>query len=52
MKMNADGKRLEDFVGREAEVFGIFQKLNLANQHKMKPIPVCEIPEALKNNYL
>lgn len=48
MKMNADGKRLEDFVGREAEVFGIFQKLNLANQHKMKPIPVCEIPEALK----
>ena len=48
MKMNANGKRLQDFVGREAEVFGIFQKLNLANQHKMKPIPVCEIPEALK----
>jgi len=27
-------------------VLGIYNRLNTANQHKMKPIPVCEIPEA------
>ena len=32
---------------REAEVLGIFRKLNKANQHKMNPIPVCKIPEDL-----
>ena len=30
--------------GREAEVYAIYKRLNTANQHKMKPIPVCEIP--------
>ena len=29
--------------GREAEVYAIYKKLNTANQHKMKPIPVCKI---------
>ena len=32
---------------RDAEVLGIFRKLNKANQHKMNPIPVCKIPEDL-----
>lgn len=30
--------------GREAEVYAIYKRLNTANQHKMKPIPVCKIP--------
>lgn len=48
MKMDDDGKTVSDFSGREKEVFTIFKELNSANQHKMKPIPVCEIPEMLK----
>ncbi|NAS14003.1 NAD(+) synthase [Poritiphilus flavus] len=48
MRMNDLGKTAEDFSGREQEVFVIFKKYNTANQHKMIPIPVCEIPEELK----
>ena len=34
----------DNLVGREAEVYEIFTKLNKANQHKMRAIPVCLIP--------
>ena len=34
---------------REKEVLAIYTRLNRANQHKMNPIPVCEIPAALKS---
>jgi NAD+ synthase len=37
------GKSIEEFTGRKAEVFKIFTRLNTINQHKMQPIPVCEI---------
>ncbi len=33
---------------RQAEVLSIYHQLNQANQHKMKPIPVCLIDESLK----
>ena len=33
---------------KEKEVFEIYTKLNTSNQHKMVPIPVCEIPKELK----
>lgn len=33
---------------RQKEVIKIYNDFNRANQHKMKPIPVCEIPENLK----
>lgn len=48
MQMKADGKTSEDFIGREKEVFLIFNRFHSANQHKMVPIPVCEIPPRLK----
>ena len=48
MKMQDEGKSLEDFREREKEVYEIYLRLNRANQHKMNPIPVCEIPSALK----
>ena len=48
MTSKEQGKTLEDFQGRDREVFSIFNKLNIANQHKMNPIPVCEIPVHLK----
>ncbi|MHC5201988.1 NAD(+) synthase [Myroides sp. LJL119] len=35
----------EDFQGREKIVFEIFTKLNRNNQHKINPIPICEIPK-------
>ncbi len=49
MKMDDEGKTAEDFAGREREVFTIYKKFNTANKHKMVPIPICEIPEALKS---
>ena len=33
---------------RQKEVRSIYTRLNRANQHKMNPIPVCEIPLNLK----
>ncbi len=48
MKMDDQNKSTSDFEGREKEVFEIYKRLNTANQHKMNPIPVCEISEELK----
>lgn len=48
MKSMEKGKSIEDFEGRQQEVFKIYHRLNSANQHKMQPIPVCEIPVHLK----
>lgn len=48
MNMQEQQKSLNDFEGREKEVFSIYTKLNKANQHKMNPIPVCLIPKELK----
>ena len=45
LRMNEDTGVLE---GRQKVVMDLFQKLNRANQHKMQPIPVCEIPEEVK----
>ena len=47
MHMKEMGKTLDNFKGREREVFVIFSKFNSANQHKMLPIPICKIPKAL-----
>jgi len=44
MKMKDLGKKSDAFSGREQEVFNIYSRLNTVNQHKMIPIPVCEIP--------
>ena len=48
MNMKYLGKKTHDFVEREKEVFKIYTRLNVTNQHKMLPIPVCKIPEKLK----
>jgi NAD+ synthase len=44
--MKKDTGALED---RQKVVMDLYQKLNRANQHKMQPIPVCEIPEEFMN---
>ena len=48
MQMKDEGKRVDDFEGRQKEVFEIYSDYNTKNQHKMIPIPVCEIPKELK----
>lgn len=48
MKMQDAGKTVDDFSGRELEVYKIYTRLNRINQHKMVPIPICEIPKELK----
>ena len=32
---------------RQKEVLAILKKFNNANSHKMKPIPICEIPKSI-----
>ncbi|MEP6260230.1 MAG: NAD(+) synthase [Gillisia sp.] len=49
MKMFDNEADLTQFTGRELEVLKIYKRLNTANQHKMNPIPVCNIPVHLKN---
>lgn len=49
MKMDQLGMKAKDFSERELEVFNIYKSRNMANKHKIDPIPVCEIPVNLKN---
>lgn len=48
MKKDTPDVNVEEFTSREKEVFKIYIRLNRMNQHKMNPIPVCEIPVHLK----
>ena len=48
MQMKDEGKTADDFTGREQKVFKIFMSYFTRNQHKMNPIPVCEIPKKLR----
>ena len=34
---------------REQEVLSIYRRFNAFNQHKMQPIPVCKIPQEIRN---
>lgn len=38
-------KSQDDYEGRMLEVYQIFKRMNRQAQHKMNPIPVCDIPE-------
>ncbi len=42
---NLNGK----FTKRQKEVHELYKNLHKKNKHKMKPIPVCKVPEILKN---
>jgi NAD+ synthase len=33
---------------RQGEVLSIYRRMNAANQHKMRPIPVCVVPQEMK----
>ncbi|MDL1913625.1 MAG: NAD(+) synthase [Bergeyella sp.] len=38
-------KAVEEYKGRDKEVYLIFDRLHKANQHKMKAVPICRILE-------
>jgi NAD+ synthase len=40
-----DKKSENDYSGRDLEVYHIFKRMNAAAQHKINPIPVCDILE-------
>ncbi|WP_461532054.1 NAD(+) synthase [Sinomicrobium sp.] len=48
MLVDEEGKKPEDFTGRQKTVLTIYRRLNRANKHKMTPIPRCKIPPSLK----
>ena len=48
MHMQDMGKTQKDFCGRQLEVFQIYTRLNSINQHKMNPIPICQIDSNLE----
>jgi len=48
MNQTKKGKVINDFKGRELEIFTIYKQRNQANKHKMNPIPVCKIPSKFK----
>ena len=48
MLQDEKGKTATDFEGHKRQVFEIYKRFNTANKHKMEPIPVCIIPENLK----
>lgn len=41
-------KETKELTARQTEVMEIYNQRNKANQHKMLPIPVCEIPREVK----
>ena len=41
-------KEVENYSDKELKVIEIYKNLNKNNSHKMKPIPVCSIPENLR----
>ncbi len=43
MSEDEKGSLVENFSGREKIVFEIYKRLNSINQHKMIPVPICEI---------
>ena len=48
MEKKETAHTVNDFEGREKEVFEIYERLNKAMSHKVNPIPVCKIPLELK----
>ena len=47
MEIQEMGGKVNEFQGRQKEVYQTYLNLNQSNQHKMNPIPVCVIPKKL-----
>ena len=49
MKMSEKGLKAEDFEGEQKKWMEIYESHHRRNRHKMIPIPVCKIPDTIKN---
>ena len=49
MGFEADPKDVADLSSRQKETLAIYRALHRTNQHKMTPIPVCNIPDTFRN---
>ncbi|MFN3951324.1 MAG: NAD(+) synthase [Thermaurantimonas sp.] len=49
MKMSEKGLKADDFEGEQKRWMEIYESHHRRNRHKMIPIPVCKIPEEIKN---
>ncbi len=49
MNLKNEKNTSHNLTPRQKEVWEIYQKWNRANRHKMEPIPVCHIPEHIRN---
>ncbi len=47
---NFDKKSNKIFTNRQEEVYQLYKNLSTKNKHKMNPIPVCKIPDSLKDS--
>ena len=45
MQFESTGTDEQKLDTRKKEVLAIYRRFNIANQHKMVPVPVCEIPK-------
>lgn len=48
MEQHEKNRKISEFDGRKREVFEIYLKLHRSNLHKMIPIPICEVPDHLR----
>lgn len=49
MTLRESGKEPDKLSERQQQVLAIYDRLHAANAHKWKPIPVCVLPESLRN---
>jgi NAD+ synthase len=49
MEFEDQGGDASQLSAEKKQVLATYKKFNKANQHKMQPIPVCEIPDELKS---
>ena len=48
MRQDAEGTDPQTLSEREQRVLEIYRRRNRANRHKMEPIPVCRIPDSVR----
>jgi NAD+ synthase len=48
MGFDSESKDEKQLNARQKKVLAIYRRFHQANKHKMDPIPVCKIPQALR----
>ena len=48
MDFIASGENRNSLSGEQKNILAVYEKFHLSNKHKMEPLPVCQIPEHLR----